>query len=106
METSEKAFWDAYVAVGREVLEQGKKMGFGQSIIDVKFHDGQPAVLIRSIALTTKYPDNQAAKINLAKEIEDAEKGKFDGSRTYTVVWNKGRISRVLLDEYSNHLLQ
>jgi hypothetical protein len=102
----EKEFWVQLEAVGREVLEQGKAMGFGMSLVEVKFQRGTPSVLIRSISVNTRYPDDDAAKTAIAQELEEATQVGFDGARTFTVVYNKGKINRILLDEYHNRLLK
>lgn len=106
MEPSVKAFWEQLEAIGREVLEQGQKMGFGMSLVEIKFQNGSPSVIIRSISMNTKYPDDLSAKAAIAKELEDAEQNDFDGARTYTVVYSKGHINRILFDEYHNTLLK
>lgn len=106
MEAAEKKFWEQLASVGKEVLDQGRRMGFGMSLVEVKFQNGAPAVLIRSISVNTKYPDDAQAKAAIGKELETAATTEFDGSRTYTVVFNHGKIQRVLLDEYSSHLLR
>ena len=87
-------------------MAQGKKMGFGMSLVEVKFQDGTPSVLTRSISINTIYPDDHSAEIAIAKELDQAHKINFDGARTYTVVYNRGKINRVLFDEYHNHLLK
>lgn len=106
MDPAIKAFWEQLEAVGREVLEQGQQMGFGMSLVEIKFQHGTPSVIIRSISVNTKYPDDVSAKAAIAKELEDAEQTDFDGARTYTVVYSKGHINRILFDEYHNRLLK
>jgi hypothetical protein len=105
MTPAEKEFWTQLEKVGREVLDQGKKMGFGMSLVEIKFRNGEPAVLVRSISINTKYPDDESAKVAIAQQLEHAENTRFEGSRTLTIVYNKGHIGRVLMDEYQNHLL-
>lgn len=106
MQPEVRSFWEQLESIGREVLEQGQKMGFGMSLVEIKFQNGTPSVIIRSISMNTKYPDDLTAKAAIARELEDAENNSFDGARTYTVVYDKGHINRILFDEYHNTLLK
>lgn len=106
MDPATANFWEQMRLVGQEVLDQGKRMGFGMSLVEIKFQDGTPSVLTRSISVNTKYPDSDQAKIAIANQLEDATSTGFDGARTMTIVFTRGKIQRVLLDEYANHLLK
>lgn len=106
MEPAVRSFWEQLHAVGEEVLKQGQEMGFGMSLVEIKFQNGTPSVFIRSISVNTKYPDDLSAKAAVARELEEAETAEFDGARTYTIVYNKGHIGRILFDEYHNRLLK
>lgn len=106
MSPAVKSFWEQMQAIGEEVLAQGERMGFGMSLVEIKFQGGTPSVIIRSISVNTKYPDDTSAKAAIAGELESAEQTEFDGARTYTVVYSKGHINRILFDEYHNVLLK
>lgn len=106
MDKATANFWKQLSIVGQEVLDQGKSMGFGMSLVEIKFQDGTPSVLTRSISVNTKYPDDNQAKLAIAQELENATTSGFDGARTYTVVYSRGKINRILFDEYHNHLLK
>lgn len=99
-------FWREYMKVGEEVLAQGQAMGFGQSLIEVKFQNGTPSVLIRSMSLHSRYPDNVSAKAAIGAQLEQSEVDQFDGARTLTIIYNKGQINRLLTDDYENHILK
>lgn len=107
MTTQEKIdnFWREYVAVGKEVLEAGKEIGYGMSLIEVKFQEGLPSVVIRSVTKNNKYNDPKAAEMEVGKLMDNIEKTGFDGAMTITLVAHKGNINRLLLDEYSNRIL-
>lgn len=107
MTTQEKIdnFWREYIAVGKEVLDAGKEIGFGMSLIEVKFQEGLPSVVIRSVTKNNKYKDHAEAEISVGKLLEEIKKQNFDGAMTITMVAHQGNINRLLLDEYSNHLL-
>lgn len=106
MEAPVKEFWAQLERVGREVLDQGQKMGFGMSLVEIKFQNNLPSVIVRSISINTKYPDDETAKIAIGSQLQTAEADKFTGARTYTVVYDNGHINRVLLDEYQSTLLR
>lgn len=106
MDNATKNFWAQLQAVGEEVLAQGKKMGFGMSLVEIKFQDGTPSVLTRSISINTLYPDDETAQMAIAQELATSSVESYDGARTFTIVYNHGKIKRVLLDEYQNHLLK
>lgn len=98
-------FWKQWKATGDEILEHGEQVQYGQSLLEVKYMDSVPAVIILSKSYKTKYPDNQTAKSAIGKILEDSESIGFTGSRTFTVTLNKGTISQVLLDQYGNSLI-
>lgn len=98
-------FWKEYIAVGKEILEAGKDIGYGMSLIEVKFQEGLPSVVIRSVSKNNKYNNPLEAQTEVGKLMESIEDTGFDGAMTFTVVAHKGNINRILLDEYSNKLL-
>lgn len=106
MDSATKRFWAELQKVGQEVLDQGKRMGFGMSLVEIKFQDGTPSVLTRSISVNTLYPDAGSAMRAIASDLNQSAEQEFDGARTMTVVFSHGRIKRVLSDEYANHLLK
>ena len=103
---AEANFWEEWGLIGKELIEFGKQVQYGNSLLEVKFMAGNPAVIIRSKSVKAKYPDNKEAEIAIAKELRDSEEGAFDGARTFTVAYHQGMITQVLLDEYSNRLIQ
>lgn len=101
-----KQYWEQLQKVGEEVLEQGRKMGFGTSLVEIKFQDGTPSVITRSISINTLYPDTDTAMRGIAQELNDSIHEGFDGARTFTVVYQHGGVKRVLLDEYASRKLK
>lgn len=99
-------FWEHWAAVGKEILEYGEDVKYGSSLLEVKFYDGKPAVIIRSKSVKTKYEDNAAAEVAIGKVLTESTKINFDGARTFTVAYNRGKITQVILDQYSNDLLR
>ena len=99
-------FWEEWNKLGEELLEYGKDAKYGNSLVEVKFYDGAPAVIIRSKSVKTKYPDNQHAEMAIGKLLHDSSLVGFDGARTFTVAYNRGNITQVILDEYGNSLLK
>lgn len=102
---AEKQFWDQLVAVGYEVLDQGKLMGFGMSLIEAKFMNGQPSVMIRSISQNMIFHTDQEAQIQVAREMNASKNAQFNGARTMTLVYKDGDVSKIIVDEYSTKLL-
>jgi hypothetical protein len=98
-------FWQHYIAVGKEVLEQGARSGYSMSLIEVKFQKAEPSVMVTANNTSVKFPSNEAAIEALVGLIKHDELAHFDGSRTITQVWQKGTLSRMLIDNYGNTLL-
>lgn len=91
-------FWQALIKAGKEVLAEAGKLGYGYSLIEIKYREGNPAVLIRSHTQTLKYRTTQDAMIAIN---EILTKTTQQGSQTFTVVREEGGlITRVQLDEY------
>lgn len=107
MTTQEKIdnFWREYIAVGKEVLAAGKEIGYGMSLIEVKFQEGIPSVVIRSITKNNKYSDHGEAEIDVGKLLNSIRDDKFKGALTLTIVADGKGANRILLDEYANRLL-
>ena len=101
-----KNFWIEWANVGQELIEHGEQVVFGHSLLEVKYVDSVPAVIILSKSMKTKYPTNNDAKMAVAKLLEDTERAGFIGSRTLTITYDKGLISHILLDEYGNKLIR
>lgn len=99
-------FWKEYIAIGKEVLQAGKEIGYGASLIEVKFQDSEPSVVIRSISQNTRYSTNEEALEAVASLMAGAINTKLNGAMTFTVVGNGKTIHRILLDEYANRLLK
>lgn len=99
-------FWDSYVAVGKEVLAQGQRLGYGFSTIEVKFKDGEPSVLIRSHSESRKYDDTETAMKDVSQLLHTTKEAHFKGSRTFTAVYEDGELKRLLLDEYGTDILK
>lgn len=104
-EAALRNFWQQWQLTGQEVIDHGDQVQYGQSLLEVKYQDSVPAVIILSKSYKTKYPDNQTAKSAIGKLLEDSETAKFTGARTFTVTLNKGDITQVLLDQYGNSLI-
>lgn len=103
---AERNFWIEWGKVGQDLLEYGQEVQYGNSLVEVKFMQGVPAVIIRSKSVKKKYPDDSAAKMAVAQVLEDSETASFDGARTWTVAYNRGHITHIQLDEYSNRLVK
>lgn len=99
-------FWEEWGNIGKELIEYGQQIKYGNSLVEVKFMDGKPAVIIRSKSIKKKYPDNQTAELAIAKTLNDSVAEGFDGARTLTVAYNRGNITQVILDEYGNKLVR
>jgi hypothetical protein len=102
---AEANFWEEWGNIGKELIEYGKQVQYGNSLLEVKFMAGNPAVIIRSKSIKKKYPSNKDAEIAIAKELRDSEEAAFDGARTLTIAYHQGNITQVLLDQYSNALI-
>lgn len=101
-----REFWKHWADIGKELLEHGEQVQYGHSLLEIKYREGVPSVLVLSKSMKTKYPDNQHAKVAIAKLLEDSEAAHFTGSRTFTVTLADGNVSHVLLDEYGNTLIR
>lgn len=106
MDPATKQFWLQLEEIGKEVLAQGRLMGFGTSLVETKFQHGTPSIVIRTMAKNSKFDNNKAARESINAELDADETNSFDGARTFTVVYRKGAIERVLIDEYSNRFLK
>jgi hypothetical protein len=102
----EKTFWEQWADIGKDLLEYGKQIQYGNSLVEIKFMKGNPVVIIRSKSIKTKYPDNIQAEQAIGKLLSDSQTLGFDGARTFTVAYNRGNITQVILDEYANNLLK
>ena len=102
---NQEKFWKEWQQVGLEVLEHGDNVKFGHSLLEIKFMEGMPKVIILSKSIKRKFPSDDIAKMSIAGELENTEKVNFTGARTFTITYDKGHISHILLDEYSNKLL-
>lgn len=102
---AEQQFWEQLASVGKEVLAQGKLMGFGMSLVEIKFMNSQPSVVIRSISQNLLFPSDAEAQIGIARELEASKQAEFNGARTLTVVYTQGSITKLIVDEYSTKLL-
>lgn len=100
-----EVFWKEWAEIGRDLLSYGRDIKFGNSLVEVKFMNGSPAVIIRSKSVKKKYPDNAEALKALTDIFGASVKDKYDGAQTMTVAWHKGTVSQVILDEYSNKLI-
>lgn len=99
-------FWTEWQRIGKDLIEYGEQIKYGNSLVEVKFMGGKPAVIIRSKSIKTKYPTNTEAEMAIAKTLNDSSDDGFDGARTFTVAFNRGNITQVLLDEYANNLIR
>ncbi len=105
MQPKEQAFWDSLAEIGRDILSYGDKLDYGNVLMEVKMRDGVPAIIVRSASKNTMFKDNAMAKIAIEKSLSEREKTNFDGAQTFTVIWHKGQINRILVDEYKNLVL-
>lgn len=105
MTPKEQAFWDSLADIGREILGYGDKLDYGNVLMEVKMRDGVPAIIVRSASKNTIFKDNTIAKVAIEKSLKEREDKEFDGAQTFTVIWHKGQINRILVDEYKNLVL-
>ncbi len=105
MTPQEQAFWDRLMDIGKDILKNGEKLDYGNMLMEVKYRKGNPAVIVRSASRNTLFKDNQAAKIAVAKSLDQREASSYDGAQTFTVIWHEGKINRILVDEYQNMVL-
>lgn len=101
-----EVFWKEWAEIGRELLSYGKDIKFGNSLVEVKFMHGLPAVIIRSKSVKKKYPDNPDAFQALNEIFHGSQDLNYDGAQTFTLAWHNGKVSQVILDEYSNTLIK
>lgn len=99
------SYWTQLANIGKEVLDQAKQMGFGMSVVEIKHADGKPVLIVRSHTENQKYPDTNTALIGISNALQQSIDDAFDGARTFTVVFSKGKINRVLIDDYRNLVL-
>ena len=97
-------FWNALSLVAKEVLAQGAQYGYGFSMVEIKFKDSVPSVIISSHTESRLYKDHNEAVADILDIVNNT---KQKGSSSLTIVREKdGEIKRLLLDEYSMRLLK
>lgn len=100
-------FYRSVMRVAREVLEEGQKMGFGQTGILVKFRDGLPTINVLFNTKSSNFDDTENAKIAIAKILEDGDKLPMQRNQTFTIVRdNSGHIKRILVDNSITDVIQ
>lgn len=104
-DTKERLFWEGIYSIAKDLLKGGEKIGYGNILMEMKFRNGLPEVIVRSANKNTVFRDNKLAKIAVEKSFVEREESNFDGAQTFTVIWHKGNINRILLDEYQNLVL-
>jgi hypothetical protein len=96
-------FWTALQNVAQEVLAQGTQYGYGYTMVEIKFKDNVPSVMINSHTESRLYRNQDEAFADITKLIQEAQ---FKGSQSFTLVREKdGQIKRLLIDEYSMTIL-
>jgi|APCry1669191515_1035360.scaffolds.fasta_scaffold16389_2 hypothetical protein len=98
-------FWVQWKELGQEILAHGQDVQFGHSLLEIKYMNGVPSVLVLSKSMKRKFPSDQIAKLSIAQEMEATENSTFTGARTWTITYDKGHISHILIDEYGNKLI-
>jgi len=98
-------FWHEWADLGKEILDHGEQVEFGHSLLEIKYMNSVPAVLVLSKSMKRKFPSDEIAKMSVAQEMENTEKSTFTGARTWTITYDKGHISHILIDEYGNKLI-
>lgn len=106
MDADQTKFWEEWANVGRDLLAYGEDIQYGMSLIEVKFQGGKPFVIVRSKSVKKKFPTNETAIAGIKKILDESVNEGFHGARTFTVALNRGTVSQVILDEYSNLLLK
>lgn len=97
-------FYRELMLVGKQVLAEGLRYGYGYSQLEIKFANGIPSVMILSHTESRKYKSDEDGRAAAHSAI-DAVTEK--GSQTFTIVREDGgTIKRVLIDEYTTHMLQ
>lgn len=86
----------------KEVLELGRKYGFGMCILETKFTDGTPQITIKSFTDAVKPETTEDAISSVANTIEGSVQAGYEGARTFTVVFDKKGVNRILGDNYQN----
>ena len=99
-------FWTEWADIGKELIAYGKDVQYGNSLVEIKFMTGKPTVIIRSKSIKKKYAGNDEALQAIAKTLAQSIVDGFDGARTFTVAYNRGNITQVILDEYENSVLK
>ena len=102
----DQRFWEEWANIGKDLIDYGRQIQYGNSLVEVKFMDGHPTVIIRSKSIKRKYADNDEALKAIAKELQDSVNGNYDGARTFTVAFHQGGVTQVLLDEYANSVVK
>lgn len=85
-----------------EVLSLGKYYGFGMCILEIKFTDGTPRIVIKSFTDALKPETTEDAISSVAATIESSVIAGYEGARTFTVVFDKKGVNRILGDNYQN----
>ena len=93
------------VRIAEEVRRQAETTGFGMSDLQIKYADGKPVIVVNSHTENRKYADNEEALADIAPELGQSIARDYDGTRTFTAVFHKGKITRLLVDDYRNNVL-
>ena len=101
-----QSFWEQWALVGRDILKHGEEVRYGHSLLEVKYQDSVPTVIVLSKSTKRKYPTNDDTKIAIAKLLNEMESSRDTGSHTFTVTVADGQFSHVLLDEYGNTIIR
>lgn len=86
----------------QEVLELGKHFGFGMCILEIKFTEGVPRMVLKSFTDASKPDTTEDAISSVAHTIESSVDAGYQGARTFTVVFDKRGVNRILGDNYQN----
>jgi predicted O-methyltransferase YrrM len=93
------AFWQALATAARDVLEQGRSLGYGSVMLEIKFADGVPMVVIANRSTAKRYLASNDALQDIARTLNAAQSQQFKGTQQFTVVFADGAIKRVVVDE-------
>ena len=95
-------YWRAMVSVAEEVLSQAKATGFGMSEVSIKYADSKPVIVVRSHSENRRYRDNKQAKRDVEQIMDDDIANGFNGTRSFTAVYDRGHVTRIIIDDYRN----
>lgn len=98
--TKQEAFMKAIIDTAQQVLDQGQLMQYGSASLEIRFEAGVPVMLVRGYTDATKYPDNETAIDKVAETLHERIDSGYVGSKTFTVVFDKRGINRILGDNY------